>query len=72
MKKCKNCAWFCHFSQKCYAELFDEDLAVRVDPENICKDWSFDGLSDSEREEYVLMTMEMTINECNATTVTVG
>lgn len=55
---CNNCAWFCHLNGKCYAQAIQDDLAVEMSPDDTCKDWTSDGLSDEEREEYTLMTME--------------
>lgn len=62
MKKCKNCAWFCHADQSCYAtsaRLFGIVPGVTQDPNGSCRDWTFDGLEDWEREpEETLVTME--------------
>ena len=56
---CNNCAWYCHLNGRCYAEAIQDELAVEVSPDDTCLDWTSDGLTDEEREEYTLMTMEM-------------
>ena len=64
-KKCKNCAWFCHADGNCYgtkARLYAVVPASKAYGIS-CSDWSFDGLSDQERDAYgmTLMTMEEVI-----------
>lgn len=60
-KKCNNCAWYCHSSNRCYVQAIEEKLAIEVSPEELCDDWSFDGLGDQEREDLdTLVTMEKT------------
>ncbi len=63
-QKCKNCAWFCHTDGRCYATAARLSGLVpasypAVFGELACRDWTFDGLEDWEREpEEALMTME--------------
>lgn len=60
---CNNCAWYCHADGKCYgteARLSGIALPKKPRTGNGCHAWSSDGLSDEEREEYTLMTMEKT------------
>ena len=57
-KKCNNCAWFGHWGKKCYVQAFVEELAVEVSPDDVCKDWTFDGLGDEEREALMAMDEE--------------
>ena len=63
-KSCINCAWFCHADGKCYGTPFLlEGLEVGAEltvpaSEGSCGDWASDGLSDQEREQYALVTME--------------
>lgn len=59
MKKCKTCAWYCHTISKCYGNAIQEELAVEVSPDDVCRWWTADGLTDGEREELdALATME--------------
>ena len=58
-KKCNNCAWYCHSSSKCYGNAIQEELAFAVKPDDLCRWWTHDGLTDQEREELdAVMTME--------------
>ena len=59
MKNCNNCAWFCHVDQSCYAtqaRLAGIVPGVSQNPNEVCSTWSFDGLTNEERE--ALVTME--------------
>ena len=51
-KKCKTCAWYCHADGNCYATEARLFGVVHANPPgcNVCKDWTFDGLVDWERE----------------------
>ena len=54
MKKCSNCAWYCHIDGKCYATKARLTGLVEASKPLIegiaCESWSFDGLEDWERE----------------------
>ena len=58
MKKCINCAWFCHADRKCYGNSFlstgYEVGSVLINPadEGKCKNWTFDCLEEWERDEF--------------------
>lgn len=56
MRNCSNCAWYCHYDKKCYVPCMSR--ACEVNEEYSCHDHEYDGLTDEEREEYTLMTME--------------
>ena len=53
MNKCNNCCWYCHSDSKCYKP--DLVLPAPVWSEDKCSKWSYDGLTEEERE--ALMTM---------------
>ena len=53
---CNSCAWYCHSDGRCYGNVVREELAVDVLPFDVCKDWTFDGLEDWERD--ALVTVE--------------
>lgn len=52
LSKCNNCAWYCHSDSQCYANAVQEELAIPVSPDHLCRYWTFDGLTDQERAEY--------------------
>ena len=66
MKKCDNCAWYCHFDGRCYgngaALCVGQPFAIKMDAETKgCSKWESDGLEDWEREACkpeTLMAME--------------
>ena len=64
MKTCKNCAWYCHIDGKCWGNKMNIGLEIFIPAgDGYCKDWSYDGLDDWEREQIVepsntLMTMK--------------
>ena len=63
MKSCKNCAWYCHADGKCWGNTLNIGLEIFIPAADACcKDWTFDGLQNWEREtcepENALMTME--------------
>lgn len=64
-KNCNNCAWFCHANGACYGTEFmltGQEIGVPIfapADKGACKDWTFDGLEDWEREQTgTLVTME--------------
>ena len=58
-KNCNNCAWYCHGNSKCYGNAINDELAIQVDPWQVCSAWAYDGLDDWERDELdALVTMD--------------
>ena len=59
-KTCKTCAWYCHSDGKCYGGTDISGRGAEYVRERAlaCRVWTSDGLTDEEREEYTLMTME--------------
>ena len=57
MKNCNNCAWFCHMDGRCYGNAIRIEMTTTTTTDNYCKNWTFDGLGDEERE--ALMTVDV-------------
>lgn len=57
-KTCNTCAWYCHSDGKCYGACADGLASLPILNTGNCSNWSWDGLTDEEREEYALMTKE--------------
>ena len=52
-KNCKTCAWYCHSNGKCYGTkwiLDGREIGLPLFQDGYCKNWSFDGLEEWERD----------------------